>query len=378
MFRIKPVLFVCAALFVVYVPLASATVTYQVGGCLGSSVTNFTTISAALGDIHLPNVVKVCAGTYPEQLFIRNSVTLEGVSNGNAAQVVITAPPGGLAECGGNVNIVMQVCVINAGTVNITNVIVDGDGIIGSGVYGIYYADTSGTLDHVETRFQRGAGGVGIDLAESANTVTVENSNVHSFNLYGILATDESNSGAEMTVKIEANTIAPDPTAIGGILTGGGASVTISDNIVLGPSKPVSTNFCAGEGGCFGIAVAVPSAGSISGNTVVDVGSYAAGIQLLACLCAASTTFSVTSNTIFDAGGNAIQLSTNNGPPPPLKIEGNIISQALNGIDFGCTIDNNVSSNTISAIHSFALADVPPGVTTSNKYYDVHALSSGC
>jgi len=306
-------------------------------------------------------------------------VTLEGVSDGNAGQAIITAPPGGLAQCLGSQNIVMQVCVSSTGIVNITNIVVDGDGINGSGVIGIYYADTSGTLDHVETRFQRGGAGVGIYLAESANTVTVENSNVHSFNSYGIEASDDSNSGAEMTVKIEANTVAPDPTAIGGILSWGGASVTISDNIVLGPTKPISADYCdVEEDGCFGISVAVPSAGSVSGNTVVDVGSYAAGIQLLPCPCGAPTTLSVTANTIFDAGGDAIQLSTINGPPPPLKIEGNIISQALNGIDFGCTIDNNVSSNTISAIHSFALANVPPGVTTSNKYYDVYALSSGC
>jgi len=353
-----------AALSAVGAPNASATVTNYVGGCAGSP--NFTTISAALASTPAPNVVEVCPGTYPEQILITNPVTLEGIFTSNADQVVITVPSGGLSvsnvcsETAGPV----QVCVAYTGTVNISNVTVDGSGAAVSG--GILYLSSSGTLNQIETRFQEGEGdSMGIGFIGYANTVTVKNSNLHDFGNIGILVQDNSASGDELTATIEGNTLVPDPTASFGILTNRGKSVTVSGNSIDGPSTPSCK-----EVGCAGIRVSqTASAGSVSKNKVFGVGSGGAGITILS----GAATMSVTSNTVFDIAGDGIQLYV-----AGLKATGNNLMQVQNGINLECNADSSVTGNTMTAIHSVGLANVPSGAIPVNYYYDAPTLYSTC
>jgi len=51
--------------------------------------------------------------------------------------------------------------------------------------------------------------------------------------------------------------------------------------------------------------------------------------------------------------------------------------QAQNGITFSCIVDNNVSGNTISVIHSDGLVYVPNSVTSNNAYINVPTIRSG-
>jgi len=371
MSNIKHLLLLSVALIAVAVPGASATA-YYVGRC---RVGSFSTIPDALAATPAPDVVYVCPGTYPEQVTITKPVTLEGIPSGGANQVFITVPSGGLkASCDSEG---VQVCATNTGPVNIINITVDGTGGTnpGGSVLGVYYNNSSGTVNHVETRFQSGnpAGGVGIEIfQEQANTVTVENSNIHSFTGWGIQAVDDSSSGYESTLKIVGNTIAPEPGASGGINSLSGASVTISGNVIHGPVVP-ATGVCKDKN-CVGILIGLPSAGSISKNTIV--GSGYAGIELNA--GAEESTMSVTSNTIFDVGGDGIQVvcTSSCSPSSSASIEGNIITQTQNGINFFCNVYGTVSSNAISAIHSFGLANVPAGLSSSNTYFNVPAISS--
>jgi hypothetical protein len=83
---------------------------------------------------------------------------------------------------------------------------------------------------------------------------------------------------------------------------------------------------------------------------------------------------SVTSNTIFDINGDAIRLESGVTGVP---VEDNIIMQAHYGVDFGCNVGNNVNSNTLNAIHSDGLINVPSSVTSNNTYYNVPTIGSG-
>jgi hypothetical protein len=388
--RMKSLLLLSAALLAVRVPAASATVTYAVGACQ-PSLPSFLTISEALAASPSPDVVEVCADTYAEQLMITNPVTIEGISAGGSSQVVITQPLSALEACGTGLAATggtPLVCVASAGTVNISNITVYGPGAVsGSFPVGIEYNNSSGTLNHVETRFQESGGqGEGIQIDGAANTVTVENSTIRNFDGGGITTEDFSPSGNELTVNIEGNVIVADANASSGIADlRGGASVTISGNVVDGPAGQ-SLSFCgvAPSPTCGGIISNLPAAGSISNNRVIDVGSGYAGIGLYPCdTCNnTSTTLSVTSNKIFDISGDGIQFFTAIPPStsvPGTTVQDNDITQAGNGIDFECSPGNSVGSNTISAIHSVGLANVPSGVTSTNTYFNVPTLSSaGC
>jgi hypothetical protein len=80
---------------------------------------------------------------------------------------------------------------------------------------------------------------------------------------------------------------------------------------------------------------------------------------------------SLTSNKIYDISGPGIQLFST------VTVQDNTIMQATNGIDFQCTVDNNVSGNMLSFIHSDGLINVPTSVTSSNSYFNVPAIRSG-
>lgn len=371
MSQIKYSLSLLLGLLAVAVPRASAT-TYYVGSC---RVGSFSTISDALAATPAPDVVYVCPGTYPERINITKPVTLAGIPSGGANQVFITVPSGGLSSgCGG-----VQVCVNDTGPVNITNITIDGSGatFAGGSIIGLAYQNSSGTINYVEARYQQGSAGVGISIfQEQAESVTIENSNIHSFTGWGIETDDDSPSGYEATVKIVGNTIDPEPGASGGIESLGGASVTISDNLIHGPLAPTDVA-CKSED-CTGVWVYLPTTGSISKNTIVA--SANAGIQLSPFPGMDASTMSVTSNTIFEVGGNGIQLngclSGSCAPTTSVPIEDNVITQTQIGINFFCNVFGTIKANALSAIHSFGLANVPAGLTPSNIYFNVPTISS--
>jgi hypothetical protein len=345
-------------------PLASATVTYAVGTCQ-PRLPSFSTIQSALTATPLPNVVKVCPGTYPEQLVITIPVTLEGISAGNATGATISVPASGLSVNVTNAlygNAAAQVLVQNAGgEVNLSNLTVDGTGNkvgTNASVVGVYYANSSGTMDHLTLQNQNGNElGVGVWLeGDGANpSVTLEKSNLRGFDYSGVDAeTNSSSSG--LTATIEGNYFTasfptyPVQAAIG---IGSGVKALVSGNLI-------SPGFTVGVGG--------GNEGSIFENTITgaNTGIWTHGA-------------SVTSNTIYNSG-------TLDRDPPSAAIwvgssvatvTGNIIRQTGsygNAIDFDCVAGSNVHSNTIQGAPT-ALLNVPPGTATPNTFYNVSTYS---
>src|ERR1700724_4644839 len=84
-------LLVIAALLIPHSIMAA---TFVVGTCQTPS---YATISAAVAAATTGAIVKVCPGTYAEQVVISTSLTLEGIFSGNAGRAVITVPGSGFA-----------------------------------------------------------------------------------------------------------------------------------------------------------------------------------------------------------------------------------------------------------------------------------------
>jgi len=169
-----------------------------------------------------PDTVEVCPGQYPEQITITKPVTLEGISEGNAAQARIVTPGGGLT-INADVNTgdgvpdpaAVQIYVKNvSGAVNLTNLEVNGiaNGLSGTGsfVIGVLYQQTSGTINHVITSHQNGQDttgwGIFLEGGNSKPSVTVENSSLDDFSQGGIW-TIGTTAAPNLTATIKNNVI---------------------------------------------------------------------------------------------------------------------------------------------------------------------------
>ncbi len=337
-----------------------ASIVYQyVGNCKAGSLP---TITAALAATPQPNVVKVCPGTYPEQVNITYAVILEGMISGNGGDVIIASPPNGLvvnARDDLGDPIAAQVYVENnPGPIQISDITLDAaNNEVQSPAYvvGIFFQNSSGTVNHVATRNQIGGnGGVGmwIEGGLLLPAVTVENSSIRSFDDIGIW-TQTNAAASELTVTIKDNDV-----------NGGfGSGVIGKLEIAMGPgaTSTISGNNLAG--GVTGVIAVTSASGSISGNRLLNNGTAIAinggGV-------------SVTSNNIFLSSIEGIVLDSALLP----AIRGNTITGCPIGIELNGFADGNMHSNTIMD-GAIGLDQVPAGFATTNSYYNVGTIMVG-
>jgi hypothetical protein len=359
MVRFKTLLFLLA--LAVQVPLVSAGVTYQVGGCL-PKLTSFTTIMRALGATPVPDVVEVCPGVYSEQVIITNPVTLEGVSADNSTGATILVPSE--LQTANNGTLAPQVWVNTGGTVNLSNLTVDGEGygnVLGSNVefVGVLYLGngTSGRMNHLVLEGQNGNGlgfGAWLDTGGDAS-ITIENSFILGFDEAGIMAESSlkatiSGNSLDGTYYTSTGSIA---FALDGILINPGVNASISDNFVTGVSND-------------GIYLSSGSGGSVSKDTIQSVSVN--GLPESVGIDVETDDVSVTSNTIREVG-TGILVDSATAP-----VTGNTIVYPGAGIDFNCIAGKNVHSNTMLG---GGLKNVPTAAVSTNTYYDVSQIRIG-
>ena len=334
--------------------------TYAVGTCK-PTLPSYATISAALAAVPPPVTVQVCPGTYPEQVVITQPVTLEGITSGGSGEIIVTVPSGGLtfSTTGAGGDFAAQLWVNNVtGTVNVSDITFDATGSLIQlvSVAGIYYENSSGTVKHVTTRNQAdGFGdGVGITVEGGASnpTVTIENSQFYNFDGSGIwLETDGAiSSQLNATVKLNSVTGGNGSSSLTGfaIAVDVGSTATVTDNWVTGAFDGI---FSLGDG-------------TISSNVLV--GNYN-GIY-------SESGATVSSNKIVSSKVSGIVLHSSTG-----AIRSNTIMGGDAGIDFECTSNASVGSNTINNV-GVALSFIPDSTATTNSYYNVGTIRSsvGC
>ena len=333
-------------------PLLAATV--QVGGCK-SGLANYPTISAAITGAPSGSTIDVCPGTYAEQVTITKSLNLTGVASGTADQALITVPSTGLVQNATSFfgePVAAQVLVLGPGSVNITNLAVDGTGgdmACSSWLAGIFYASgSSGTVNHVRASNQIDTTcGVGIwaeNGGTSSQSVTVRNSSVYNVDSAGIFA----GSGATPTLSI---TLSNDVVS---------ASSAVADIDVDSVNGTVSANNISNSSfGVFDISSGV----SVTSNTIMG---STTGIFLGNGGTAASNQVSGGSEGILlGASGATINNNT-------------IVSNTAAGVELGC-FAASVSGNSINDA-PVGLDAIPASATigTNNLFNTTTTITGGC
>jgi parallel beta-helix repeat protein len=331
-----------------------------VGSCQPGS---YSTISAAVGAATAGAIIKVCPGTYPEQVVIGTSLTLEGITSGNANRAVITVPGSGFAttitEVTHGETVTPQVLVTVPG-VNISNITVDGTGASISTKWfaGIFYeSGSSGIIKGVTTRNQTAVMGAGI-WAENGNStsesVTIENSSVHDANEFGIYVASNQTPPTLTATVLRNHVVTSSLIAIGNY----NANASITSNVVTG-------------GGAYGIAMINNSVGSITSNTVSNA-YYGIYVYVGS---PTSQSSSIKSNLVLNSIYYGVWIAGANNA----TIESNTITKGPVGIEFQCSAGpgpNTVKNNTISDV-TIGLDSVPLSVVSPNTYDNVDTIRTG-
>jgi hypothetical protein len=340
-------------------PLAAEIV---VGNCRPGSKT-YSTISQAVAAAAPGTTVLVCPGTYPEQVTITQPLTLRGVQSGNFNdKAVITTPVGGFTQSvvsptnGAGITAQIFVLGTESGLVNISNISVDGGSKavgVGGWFAGIYYQDSSGSINNIAAYGQMGNGyGFGMLLegaTPTAKNVTVKNSSVHDFDSEGI-RTNGSASPPSLTVNIESNIVISSTTFGGSPVYGeidiqGATGVVRNNQVVTHPAPP---GISAGTG------IAGASNLVVSNNFVEGTGIWLLG-----------DSNTITGNRVAFGGG--IIVSGQNNIVRYNSIFGD-------GISFNCIgTMNTVINNTIN--DSFTgIQDHPGNIISPNTFINVGTL----
>lgn len=343
-----------ALAFAICVAASANAATLYVGSC---ALPSYLTITAAITAATPGSIVKVCPGTYQEQLTINKNLTLEGIAAVNERQTVILAPASLVQNATsvaglGDPSIAAQVFVHDA-TVTISDLVVDG-GTSWNGcslnLIGIYYQNASGTVSRVVTRNQVGVPisgcqeGLGI-FVESASpkiaTVTVENSSVHDYQKNGIVG-----HGVDTTL-----------TAITNQVRG------------VGPTPAIAQN---------GIEIAFGATGKVENNTVLDF-NYTPFPDSTGILIYDSANTTISTNHVGDAQYGIAIEGDGAFPADNATITSNTVNGAFDGIDVcgsagGSVGTNNVGGSTQSGIHLDGSCSPSAGGTTVSG----NTINEGC
>jgi hypothetical protein len=298
-----------------------------VGTC--TTLAHFPTIQLAVNSVYAGSTVEVCPGTYPEQVVINKNLTLQGIVGSGEDAAVILPPVGGLVANATDLdsgNAIAAQLLVTSGTVSIVNLTVDGtgNGITGCvpsspDVQGILFQNASGTLNHVAVRNQVPGGTLGVCLSggesifvqssTGSSTVTVENSSVHNYNANGITG---NGAGTTLTVSssyVQGSGVVSGGAVQNGIQLGYGAKGkinldTVIDNVTVG-GPPYAADillFDAAE------SAGITISSNVVGNSQIPIALETDGDNGGGNL---GDGVSVTSNKVFGATGDAIDVCTN-------------------------------------------------------------------
>jgi hypothetical protein len=325
-------LFFCAALCVLSTVSAVAA-TSEVGNC-GTFTPQYNSIQAAVNSSSAGDTIYVCPGTYTEQVFISQSLTLQGLANSSgSALATIKVPVNGmvLSTSFQGTDVAAQIYIFGGANVTINDLTVDGGGnninTCGTDLIGIYFQNASGKVAHSSvlnevlpsgfTGCQSGEG-IFVESGGGNSTVTVSNTLVENYQKNGI-------TGNEV-----------------------GTTLTVNNNTIVGqgPTTGAAEN---------GVQIAFGAKGSITSNTVAndiwapdtntDPGDAASGI-----LVYASKGVSITANQVTNTQfGIALAGDSVNGKANASVVSQNIVGSThiFDAIDV-CGNNNTVSSNTIN------------------------------
>lgn len=379
-----------AAMLTICVATAFATAkTTAIGSCR-PDLPSFNTFSDAISGSPDGSTILVCPGTYPEQFTVDRNLTITGIQSGNSGLPVIVPPATGLAgnivtynvASGflGNAFVAAQIIVSPGVKLNISNVSLDTSNLPNCNALpiGIYFADSSGTVNHVAFRNQNAncfnpnnpygdAIFVQSDGTQPAS-VNVLNSSFHNPGWMAVHA-----DGAGASVNLTGNTaVGPGPTAGNGILIEWGATAgSITNNSI---SNALLNSQITGF---WGILLNNCGGGSTVNNNSLSNTQY--GINVICSnntitnnltfntqldgiyICGSNNT--VKANTINDSGRAGVNLAQGCS-----EAKNTVFNNTINGACAGTLIGADISllSNNVSGNSYFNTKYVTQVGTTCN------------
>lgn len=328
----------------------------------------FTSIQDAINAAKPGNLIRVCPGTYNEQLSIDKSLSIEGDNGAILSPSNMTVNASG--SSGGP--IAAAILVKEAANVKIEGLIVDtaNSGITqcSPDLIGILYQNSSGTIEHNAVRnaklsdslngCQSGDAIVVQSLGAETSKVTISDNSVHDYQKNGITGNE---SGTEVTITGNAVTgLGPTTGAAqNGIQIGFGATGAVLENSVTDNvwSPCVSLQNCAFN--ATGILIFQSDGVRVEHNSVAtnQIGIYASGQSaeiesnrisnslVLVGIDLAGDNGLAGRNDIANSGQAAILVEGNNN-----KAQGNDITEAPIGVlKLSGTIGNSQSGNSFFA-----------------------------
>lgn len=383
-----PMLAMAVAFVVLHGHTLWAGTTVAVGTCR-PTIPHFATLTAAVVGAPAGGTILVCPGTYAEQFTIAQNLTITGISSGNNGLPVIVPPVGGLVQNIVSYNVpsgflensplAVQIIVSPGVTASISNIALDASNNLlpncpGIAPVGIYFADSSGTLNHLSVRNQTAsctsygfAGlypypfGDGVFVQSDGSlpaVVTVEDSSFYNDGWMAVHA-----DGPDANVSIKNNTaVGPGTTYGNGILVEDGAgSPAITGNAETNAAvngQPIGYWGILMQGNCPGGTVISQNTVSntnlgivvdcntniISGNRIFD--SQLDGIQV----CGSGNT--IQGNTISASGGAGVNLLQGCADQNNL-VSANTVNGACAGVQVGTdAIGNTIGTNQLYNVAS--------------------------
>jgi parallel beta-helix repeat protein len=355
--------FLCFAAFAQRAAAATLVVSNTSPQCAKAE---FTTIQAAINAAAPGDTIRVCPGTYAEQLTIGTSLNLIGE---NGAILM----PGPVVANGSDISngdpLAALILVQNATDVAIDGLIVDGskNGITQCSPFlvGILFQNASGSVTHDTVRFistppvsgcQDGDAIVAQSSSGQSSTVEIASNSVHDYQKNGITGNETGT-----TVTIHNNTVTESAPANGaapnGVQIGFGAAGTITANTISGNvwAPCVSVSNCTAAGS--GILIFESNSVTIQNN---DVGTNQYGIFvdgddatihnndvfnsliLYGIAVVTGNNSTITGNTITHSDQDAVVIDGNNS-----TIRNNTITDTLVGVlTMSGSTGNTISGNT--------------------------------
>jgi len=333
----------------------------------------YSSIQAAVNAAKQNDTINVCPGTYPEQVTVTKSLSINGVNIANQDLILID-PANVLANSTGIVNgspVAAVILADGAKNVNLSNLTVDAgnnqftDNTL---LVGIYYRNASGNVDSVVVRnveLQVGSPGAqtgyGI-FAQSGNggsaNVTVTNSSVHDYQKNGIVGQE-----AATTLTAKNNAVA-----------GSGPNSNIAQNgieLAFGAKGTIDSNFvtdhiyspCTDENNCSAAStnIILFNAGNVkvSNNSV---GKSQINIALV------TNNADASSNFAFQGSLYSTYVVGNSN-----KLQNNSIFKSDTDAVFVDGAGNMVQNNNINeaAVGIFQTAASTGTKTNANNFYNV-------
>ena len=371
-------------------PLKASTV--YVGNCV-ANVTQYSTITLAVNAVNPGSTIRVCPGTYPEQVVINKNLTLTGFDSRTAYNPVVVIPSGGFVantvSLATTDAIAAQILVEYPATdVTISHLAVDGSnsnlnsGCLEPPLIGIYFQGASGRVDSVAVRNQaqdsenfgcQSSAGFGI-FVESGNSenamVRVENSTVRGYQKNGITA-DETGT----TVTISGNSVVgagPVDTAQNSIQVGYGAKGRVENNIVADddfngdPSQGIATGILIfGSGGVTirgnsvtntQTGIATVTNGSLTANDNEIADNLVTNTHIRDGIDVCSNSNTITGNTVFSSDEAGIHLDSTCGSTGSTNfVRRNTLNEACAAILLGGSA-NSLFFNTYANVTNTTLA----------------------